>query len=82
MPKYKNCSGSSYMFYGVKFRPWSVHDVPGTISHPKFVVTDEPETEPEQVETAKADVTTAETNQQIPLVEQEETKRSRRSKGE
>lgn len=82
MPKYKNCSGSSYIFYGVMFHPWDVHDVPGTISHPKFVVSDDPETRSEKVETAKADVTTTEANQQIPFVEQEETKRSKRSKGE
>lgn len=44
MPKYKNCSGSSYMYYGVMFHPYEVHEVPGYISHPKFITTDEPET--------------------------------------
>ena len=44
MPRYKNCSGSSYQFYGVVFHPSDVHDVPGSISHKKFIVTNEPET--------------------------------------
>ena len=45
MPRYKNCSGSTYKFYGVVFNPMDVHEVPSSISHPKFIITNEPETE-------------------------------------
>lgn len=92
MPKYKNCSGSSYRFYGVLFHPNEVHFVPGSISHPKFIVTDEPETGTTAEKSEKIDAKAAETSenevaQQIPVTETEETtegtKRGRRStKGE
>ena len=79
MPKYKNCSGSTYSFYGVVFHPWDVHEVPGTISHAKFVTTTEPET------SAKTETVNTETTvdtQQTPSTETEDTKRSRKQRGE
>ncbi len=97
MPRYKNCSGSSYRFYGVLFHPWSVHEVPGSISHPKFVVTSDPETMDEITE--KANINNFENTEsehnvsETTAIQQllsgeadsasnEGTKRGKRSKGE
>lgn len=81
MPRYKNLSGSSYTFFGVLFHPNQVHDVPGIIEHRHFVITDEPETEDitSKPET-KTDVIPS--FAQVLETPQEDTKRSRRSKGE
>lgn len=91
MFKYKNCSGSTKQYYGVIFHPSDVHTVPASISDPKFVLTDEPETS-EKTSTVNTSTVKAETTQPEntetqftpqPLIpEQEEVKRSRRSKGE
>lgn len=34
---YKNCSGATRTFYGVEFKPGSIHVVPGAINAPHFV---------------------------------------------
>ena len=70
MPKYKNCSGSSYMYDGVMFHPYEVHEVPGYISHPKFITTDEPETVRKSDNTESSAVT--ETVNQPEQIEQTE----------
>lgn len=89
MFRYKNCSGSTYRFYDVVFQPWDVHEVPGSISHPKFIRTDEPVTDkrdekPQNIESTNS-VTATETQltpQSLNIPEQEENRRGRRSKGE
>ena len=81
MYRYKNCSGSAYTFYGVLFPPYEVHEVSGIIPHDKFVITDEPLTESKK-ETKVEATESKETITPIPILDTEETKRSRKQKGD
>lgn len=80
MPKYKNCSGSTYKFYGVTFNPGDVKFVGGPISHPKFIIVPDTD-EPKQTAKPQTTNTTSTTQTTTTITESDEPKK-RKSKGE
>lgn len=81
MPKYKNCSGSTYKFYGVTFDPGDVKYVGGPISHPKFIIVPDADDEQKQTEKPQTATTTSTTQTTTTTTESDEPKK-RKSKGE
>lgn len=81
MPKYKNCSGSTYKFYGVTFNPGDAKFVGGPISHPKFIIVPDTDDEPKQTAKTQAE-TTASTAQTATTTAESDEPKKRKSKGE
>lgn len=53
MPYYKNCSYTTKTFYGVKFRPGEVHQVPGFINNIYFIQVSAPLELPKVVDSSE-----------------------------